>query len=195
MHFKRLVSSLAFVAAPALAAPLTYTIDPGHTNAGFEVGHMGLSLQHGEFTQVSGSIVLDPDSHSGRIDVTIDANSLTSDYPARDSHLKGESFFNVAKYPTLTFSATLLKFDGVSPGEINGNLTLLGVTRPVALRVTHFAHAINPMDGRDSYGVNADAWIKRSDFGMTAYLPLLSDDVNLHITVEAAEAKAPSAEN
>lgn len=193
MRITLLLAGLAGAANLTHAAPMSYLIDPAHTSAGFEVGHMGLSLQHGEFTQVSGSILLDPDTRSGQVQVSIDASSLSSDYPTRDAHLKGESFFNVARFPTLSYSASQLKYDGDKLTEIDGTLTLLGVTRPVVLHVTHFAHAINPMTGRDSYGVNADAWIKRSEFGMTAYLPLLSDDVNLHIAVEAAQATPPQA--
>lgn len=178
---------LAAVSGFALAAPQTFDIDPAHTAAGYEVSHVGLSLQHGLFTQVSGKVVLDNETRKGSVDVAIDANSLTSHLAARDKHLKGTTFFNVEKYPTLTFKSNSLQFNGDKVEAINGELTLLGVSKPVTLKVTHFAHGKNPA-GKEAYGVNAEAQIKRSDFGMTAFLPGIGDDVKLEITLEALKA-------
>jgi polyisoprenoid-binding protein YceI len=190
MMMKRTVLSALFAVASGLAfaAPQTYNVDPTHTYAGYEIGHVGLSLQHGLFTQVGGTLTVDDAAHSGTVDVTIDAASLSTDYAARDKHLKSDAFFNVAKYPTLTFKASQLKYDGDKLTDVAGTLTLLGVSKPLTLHVTHFAHAKNPMSGKDSYGVNAEGWIKRSDFGMTTYLPAIADDVKLQITLEAIAA-------
>ena len=188
--FKRSALAALLISASgfALAAPQTYNVDPTHTYAGYEINHMGLSLQHGLFTQVNGEVVVDTASHQGTVNVTIDANSLNTDLAARDKHLKSKDFFNVAQFPTLTFKSKSLKFSGDKLEAVQGELTLLGVTKPVTLNVVHFSHAKNPMSGKDTYGVNAEAQIKRSDFGMTTFLPAIGDDVKLNITLEAVQA-------
>jgi polyisoprenoid-binding protein YceI len=178
-------SLLAVASAGAFAAPVTYTVDPSHTFASYEINHMGFSNQSGSFTRVNGSVTLDMAAHSGAVDIAIDADSLQTFWPARDKHLKSEAFFNVAKFPTLTYKADKLVFDGDKLARVEGNLTLLGVTRPVTLTVTNFRGGKNPMVGKDEYGANAVAHIKRSDFGMTAYLPAIADDVTLNLTIEA----------
>jgi polyisoprenoid-binding protein YceI len=185
---KRTALAALLIAASgfAAAAPQTYTIDTSHTYAGYQISHMGLSLQRGGFTQVSGKVVVDDAAKSGNVDVTIAADSLNTDWAARDKHLKSKDFFNVAQYPTLTFKSSALKYEGDKLDAVEGQLTLLGVTKPVTLKVVHFSHAKNPMTGKDSYGVNAEAVIKRSEFGMTTYLPAIGDDVKLNITLEAA---------
>lgn len=172
----------------ALAAPQAYDIDSTHTSAAYEINHMGLSLQHGLFSQVNGKVVLDSASHQGSVDVTIAADSLSTNLAARDKHLKSKDFFNVAQFPTLTFKSNALKYQGDKLEAVQGELTLLGVTKPVTLSVVHFSHAKNPMSGKDTYGVNAEALIKRSDFGMTTYLPAIGDEVKLEITLEAVQA-------
>jgi polyisoprenoid-binding protein YceI len=185
--FKRTALAALLISASgfALAAPQTYAVDPTHTYAGYEINHMGMSLQHGQFTQVNGKVVVDTATHQGSVDVTIDANSLSTQLAARDKHLKSKEFFNVEKFPTLTFKSTALKYSGDKLAAVEGQLTLLGVTKPVTLNVVHFAHSKNPMSGKDTYGVNAEAQIKRSAFGMNAYLPGIGDDVKLEITLEA----------
>lgn len=183
-----LAALLAVTSGVAAAAAQNYEIDPTHTYAGYEVNHMGLSLQRGGFGQIGGKVVLDPDAKAGSVDVTIDASSLNTDLPARDKHLKSADFFNVAKYPTLSFKSSTLRFAGDRLDTVDGQLTLLGVTRPVTLKVVHFARAKNPMTGKDSYGVNAEGVIRRSDFGMKTYLPAIGDEVKLRIALEAVKA-------
>ena len=180
---------LALTALPVLAAPVSYDIDSSHTYASYHIGHMGFSIQSGSFTDVSGKIVLDKDTHTGSVDVIIKADSLQTFFAARDKHLKSAAFFNVAKYPTLSYKADKLKFDGDKLTSVDGSLTLLGVTRPVTLTVTNFSGGKNPMTGKEEYGANAVAHIKRSDFGMTAYLPAISDDVELEMVIEADRAE------
>jgi polyisoprenoid-binding protein YceI len=182
-----LAALFASAASAAFAAPQTYTVDPAHTYAGYEVNHLGLSLQNGAFTQVSGKVVLDDEARKGSVDVTIDANSLNTYLPNRDKHLKSKDFFNVEKYPTLTFKSNSLQFNGDKLEAVSGELTLLGVTKPVTLKVVHFARGKNPMSGKDTYGVNAETVIKRSDFGMTTFLPKIGDDVKLSIVLEAVQ--------
>jgi len=186
---KHTVLAALFTAAAgaAVAAPQTYTIDPTHTYAGYEVSHLGLSLQNGAFTQVNGQVVVDQEAHKGSVNVTIDANSLNTYLPKRDQHLKSAEFFNVEKYPTLNFKSNSLQFNGDKLEAVNGELTLLGVTRPVTLKVVHFSRTKHPFSGKDAYGVNAEALIKRSEFGMTTFLPKIGDDVKLSIVLEAVQ--------
>ncbi|MBV8049452.1 MAG: polyisoprenoid-binding protein [Paludibacterium sp.] len=180
-----IASLLAAASAVAFAAPVTYTVDPSHTYAAYDINHMGFSNQSGTFTRVSGTVTLDTAAHSGVVDVTVDTDSLQTFWPARDKHLKSEAFFNVAKYPTMTYKADKLVFDGDKLTRVEGNLTLLGVTKPVTLTITNYRGGKNPMVGKDEYAANAVAQIKRSDFGMTTYLPAIADDVTLRLTIEA----------
>lgn len=186
---KTLIAGLLTLAAlPALAAPVAYMVDASHTYASYDVGHMGFSIQSGTFTDVSGKVVLDMAQHTGSVDVSIKSDSLQTFFPARDKHLKSKDFFNVAAYPTLTYKGDKLVFEGDKLTRVEGKLTLLGVTRPVTLTVTRFNGGKNPMSGKEEYGANAVARIKRSDFGMTTYLPAISDDVDLKLVIEAVRA-------
>jgi polyisoprenoid-binding protein YceI len=183
-----LATVFAGLAASAFAAPVTYAVDPTHTYAGYEISHMGFSLQSGAFTQTSGTVVLDSTAKKGNVDISIDANSLNSNLAARDKHLKSADFFNVAKYPTITFKSNDLVFNGDQLAEVKGNLTLLGVTKPVTLKVTNFHGGKHPMAGKQAYGANAETTIKRSDFGMSKMVPAIGDDVKLNIVIEAIAA-------
>ncbi|WP_174873969.1 YceI family protein [Vogesella oryzae] len=184
-----LFAALFATAGAAVAAPVNYSVDPTHTFAAYEVNHLGLSLQHGTFTKVNGQLVVDEAAKKGSVDVTIDANSLQTFFGDRDTHLKSEAFFNVAKFPTLTYKSTAVVFKGDKPASVQGNLTLLGVTKPVTLTLARVSKGKNPMTGVETWGANAVATIKRSDFGMKTFVPAISDDVTLNITLEAAQAQ------
>ena len=125
------------VALPAAAAEETYTIDPVHSQPMFEVRHMGFSLQRGSFSKASGKITLDRVAKKGTIDITIDATSIKTIDPKLDTHVKSKDFFNVEEYPTITFKSTNLNFDGDRVVSVDGELTLLGVTKPVTLTVAN----------------------------------------------------------
>ena len=177
--------SAAF-ALPAIAAD-SYTVDPGHTYPSFEINHLGFSTMHGTFDATSGKITLDPAGKSGSIEITIDATSIDTGHGKRDEHLKSEEFFNVAKFPTLTYKAGKLRFNGDKLSGADGELTLLGVTRPVSLTVTAFNCGPHPMTKKPVCGANATAVIKRSDFGLSAYVPAVGDEVKISIQVEAVK--------
>lgn len=117
--------------------------------------------------------------------MTIDAKSVNTGYPLFNEHIQDVDFFNTAKYPTITFKSTGVKFDGDKPVAVNGNLTIKGVTKPVTLTVTSFHAMPHPMLKRDAIGANAVTKIKRSDFNMGKNAPFVSDDVTLNIAVEA----------
>lgn len=175
--------SAAF-ALPAIAAD-SYTVDPGHTYPSFEINHLGFSTMHGTFDATSGKITLDPAGKSGSIEITIDATSLDTGHGKRDEHLKSDEFFNVAKFPTLAYKASKLRFNGDKLAGADGELTLLGVTKPVSLTVTSFNCGAHPMTKKQVCGANATAAIKRSDFGLSAYVPAVGDEVKISIEVEA----------
>ena len=175
----------AAFALPAVAAD-SYTVDPAHTYPKFEINHLGFSTLHGRFGATTGKIVLDSAARSGTIDISIDATSIDTGHAKRDTHLKSEEFFNVGKFPTLTYKATKLKFNGDKLTGADGEMTLLGVTRPVSLAVTSFNCGPHPMNKKPMCGANATATIKRSDFGLSTYLPAVGDEVNISIQVEAA---------
>jgi polyisoprenoid-binding protein YceI len=177
----------AAVAAPALAAPQTYVIDPVHSQPQWETNHVGFSDQRGSFGKVEGKIVIDREEKKGQVDLTIDATSIRT-YDARlDAVVKGERFFNVEKFPTLTFKSSDVKFDGDRVVAVNGELTMLGITKPVSLAVTKFACGASPFSKKPMCGARAAATIKRSEWGMTNGLAIgnPADEIVLMLPVEA----------
>ncbi len=184
---KKLALALAFAtfASSAFAAPETYVIDPVHTSPRFEYSHFGYSNQIHSFDKTSGTIVFDPAAKTGSVEVVIDAKSVNTGYPLFNEHIQDEDFFDTAKYPTITFKSTAVKFEGDKPVSVEGNLTLKGVTKPVTLTLTSFQAMAHPIMKKNAIGANAVAKIKRSEFNMGKYAPAVSDDVILNIAMEA----------
>ena len=180
-----LVAALSAFSAAALAAPETYNVEPTHTYPRFEYSHFGYSNQQQRFDKTSGKIVLDRAAKTGSVDVTIDATSVNTGYALFNGHIQAEDFFNTAKYPTITFKSTGVKFEGDKPVAIDGNLTIKGVTKPVTLTVTSFHSMAHPMLKKDAIGANAVTKVKRSEFNMGKNVPYVSDEVSLTIAVEA----------
>jgi polyisoprenoid-binding protein YceI len=180
-----LVAALSAFSAAALAAPETYNVEPTHTYPRFEYSHFGYSNQQQRFDKTSGKIVLDRAAKTGSVDVTIDATSVNTGYALFNQHIQAEDFFNTAKYPTITFKSTGVKFEGDKPVAIEGNLTIKGVTKPVTLTVTSFHSMPHPMLKKDAIGANAVTKVKRSEFNMGKNVPYVSDEVSLTIAVEA----------
>jgi polyisoprenoid-binding protein YceI len=183
---KLLLPSLALVfASSAFAAPETFYLDANHTFPRFSYSHMGYSTQLSRFDKTTGEVVLDSAARTGSVDVVIDTKSVDTGSPLFNEHIQGADFLDTAAYPTATFKSTSVKFDGDKPVAVNGNLTIKGVTRPVTLTVTSFKHAMPPMMKRDAIGANATTTVKRSDFNMGKYAPLVGDDVTIDIAIEA----------
>jgi polyisoprenoid-binding protein YceI len=178
------VALAAAIAVPALAAD-SYTIDPQHSFPSFEVTHLGFATIRGSFYSMSGKVTLDAAGKGGSIDASIDMSSVTTGYGKRDDHLKSADFFDVAKYPTMTYKSTKLKYSGTKLVGAEGELTLHGVTKPVSLTITHFYCGTNPVMKKPACGADATASIKRSDFGVSAFVPGISDEVKILIGVEA----------
>jgi polyisoprenoid-binding protein YceI len=190
---KRTVLAAAFALPFAVhAAPENYTMDPYHTYAHFEIDHNGLSLMRGHFAKNSGKFTVDRAAKTGSVELTVDTASVTTGDNdkgarprARDEHLRTADFFNVAEFPHMTLKSTGVKFAGDNPAEVAGNLTLLGITRPVALKIDRWVCKDHPMNKKPICGGNASATIKRSDFGMKYGLPNLGDEVKLFLSFEA----------
>jgi polyisoprenoid-binding protein YceI len=177
--------ALAIIARGA-AAEETYTIDPVHSQPIFEVRHMGFSLQRGSFGKATGKVTLDRAAKKGSIDVTIDTTSIKTIDPRLDTHAKSEDFFNVAKYPTMTFKSSNLIFEGDRVVGLDGELTLIGVTKPVTLKVANEVCGEHPINKRPMCGAEATTTIKRSEWGMKYGIPkAVSDEVKITIPIEA----------
>lgn len=190
---KRICAAL-LCAGPAFAwaAPETYRIDPAHTHPGFEISHLGISTQRGRFDRTTGSIVLDREAGTGSVTIEIDATSISTGTPLLDAALRGEDFFDVARHPGLSFRSGRIVFDHGVPASAQGELTLLGVTRPVELLINRFACTRKPFLIRTTCGADITATISRSAFGMTSYATFIGDEVRLVIQIEAAkEEPAP----
>ena len=184
------VTVLAFAAATALAAPVTYQIDPAHTYPSFEADHMGgLSVWRGKFTKTSGSIVLDQARGTGTVDVTIDPASIDFGHAKLDEHARGPDMFDVAKFPTATYKGTLVKFKNGAPTEVEGEFTLHGVTHPLTLHINQFLCKPNPMSGKEVCGADASGTFNRSEYGISYGDKYgFRQDVKLAIQVEAVRA-------
>ncbi len=167
---KRLVlaSAAALLTVSAFAAPVTYVLDPTHTYPSFAADHMGgLSVWRGKFTKSSGSVVYDKAAKSGSIDVTVDVSSVDFGMGKLNEHARSAELFDVAKYPTATFSGKFTKFNGASPTEAQGTLTLHGVTKPLTLTINSFLCKPNPMTKKEVCGADASAEFDRSDYGIS----------------------------
>lgn len=187
---KSIFTALALsVALPvsALAAD-SYTVDPPHTYPHFSVNHLGFSTMQGRFDKTSGKITLDRAAKSGSVEIAIESASLSTGFAKRDEHLRSPDFFNVAEFPTIGYKSTAVRFKGDTPASVEGNLTLLGVTKPVTLTIDAFNCGTDPMDPlkkKQKCGADASAQIKRSDFGMKFALPNVGDDIKLVFEIEA----------
>lgn len=182
-----LAIAISTLSTGAFAAPETYNIDNGHTAPYFSYTHLGYSTQMHRFDKTSGKIVLDRAAKTASVDVTIDAKSVNTGFPLFNEHIQAPELFDTAKYPTITFKSTHVKFEGDKPVAIDGNLTIKGVTKPVTLTVTHYHAMPHPMLKRDAIGANAVTKIKRSEFNVSKSVPYVSDEVTLNIALEAVK--------
>ncbi len=173
----------ATLAIPSLAATSTWQIDPAHSNAQFVVRHLGISNVQGDFTKVSGTVMLDEtDITKSTVTATIDMTSVDTRVQMRDNDLKGTNFFDVATYPTMTFTSTKIEKAGDGMLKMTGNLTLHGVTKEVTFDVTGPTAPVNQMGVRR--GAEATAKISRKDFGITADPVVVGDDVAITLDIE-----------
>lgn len=178
-------AALALAAATtAHAAPVAYTIDPSHTYPSFEAPHMGISLWRGKFNQTSGKVTLDREARTGTVEIQIDAASIDFGHEKMNEHAREADFFNVAQFPQISYKGPI-QFKKGEPSAVAGELTLLGVTRPVKLELNSFKCIIHPFLKKEVCGADARAEFNRADFGMSKYADGEGGKVKLAIQVEA----------
>ena len=177
---------LASAALPAQASkPERYIYDPVHTQIMFSVDHLGFSHPHGRFVKFTGGFSFDPTHPEvSQITTVIDTNSIDMCSEEWDRALKGDDFFNVKKFPTMTFKSTKIEKTGTHTGKLTGDLTLLGVTKPVTLDVTYNKSGTHPLSRNFIAGFSATGTIDRTAFGMNYGIPGIGDQVGLDIQVE-----------
>lgn len=175
----------------ATAAPESYTLDPYHTYPHFAVDHFGVSQMWGRFDRSSGKFTIDRAAKKGALEITVETASLTTgdnDKGARprsrDEHLRSADFFNVAEFPRMSFKGSDVTFSGDGPAEVKGELTLLGVTRPLTLKIERWACRDHPFSKKPMCGGNASGVLKRTDFGMKYAVPAVGDEVRLYVEFE-----------
>jgi polyisoprenoid-binding protein YceI len=155
------------LAGAAAAAPATYEIDPQHTYPSFEADHMGgMSVWRGKINSSAGKIVLDKQAGTGTVDVTMDMKTIDFGINELNAHAQTADIFDVAKYPTATYTGKLAKFQNGAPTEVDGTLTLHGVSKPVTLKINSFQCKDHPMKKKEFCGADASATINRDDFGV-----------------------------
>lgn len=168
---------------PSAVRAGTYAVEAGHTRVQFAVSHFGFSNWFGDFTDASGTLTLDPARvGAGKVEISLPITSVKTTNSHLDNELKGAEWFDAAKYPTATFTSTSITSTGPRTADIAGTLTLRGVTKPLVLHATFNGAGVNPIDKAYTVGFDAKGTFKRSDFGVTKYAPLVSDDVQLNIS-------------
>jgi len=185
-----LAGALTLTAVSALAAPVTYKMDPAHTYPSFEADHMGVSIWRGKLNKSAGKVTLDKAAGAGDLEVAVDLASIDFGQDALNKWAVGPEFFDTAKYPKALYKGKLTGFGKDGKPNVTGELTLHGVTKPVDLKVNLFKCIQHPMYKRDYCGADALAVIQRDQFGLTAGKDYgFKMDVTLRIQIEAVKAE------
>jgi polyisoprenoid-binding protein YceI len=193
-------AALVLITAPARAAAATWDIDPSHSAAQFSVSHLTISTVRGELGKVTGTLTFDGQDVAGlKVDATVDVTGIDTREPKRDEHLRSPDFFDVAKYPTLTFKSKRSEKAGAGKFKLVGDLTLRGVTKEVTLDVEGPAPELKDPWGNVRIGATATTKINRKDFGLNWNAALESggwvvgDEVSITLDVEAIKKKEEAA--
>lgn len=190
-----LMAAALFVAAPAQAEIVKYTLEKPHTQILFSVNHLGFSNSTGMFHDFDGTIDYDTANiENSKVDVTIKAASVDMGTKPWDDHVKNADLLNVEKFPDITFKSTSVKKTGENTADITGDLTVLGVTKPVVLKTVQNKVGTHPMKGTAHAGFSATTTFKRSEFGVNYGLPNVGDEVTVRLEVEAHPPAAPAAQ-
>ena len=190
MYLKSLLTASALTAAMitaplSQAAPVGYDIDMSHTNVLFDVNHLGLSTMIGRFGDVAGTLMFDEDNiENSTVSVTVQTASINTFHEKRDDHLRSPDFFNTLEFPEMTFNSTSVTKLDANTAQLKGELTLLGVTKPVTLDLTVNKVGPHPFNKKQVAGFTAIGTIKRSDFGMKYGAPMIGDDIALRLELE-----------
>lgn len=173
----------------AIAEANRYHIDPAHTNILVNVSHLGFSDMTIEALQPEGKLVFNPDKpQESKIDIVMKAANIDGDDEKFNQHLQSADFFNVAQYPDITFTSTKIDVTGERTAQVTGDLTLLGVTKPLTLDVTFNKAGVNPFSEKETVGFTAHGHLQRSEFGMNYGLPGIGDEVSIIINLEAVQS-------
>ena len=168
---------------PAAVVAGSYAVEPAHTRVQFTVSHMGFTNWYGDFTGASGSLRIDPNNvAASKVEISIPTASVSTTNTILDDELNSVDWFDAAKFPTIRFVSTALKPTGPVTADITGDLTFHGITRPVVLAARFNGAGINPIDKAYTLGFDATTTIKRSDFGVKNYLPIIGDETILRIS-------------
>ena len=198
--FLTTVAMIASVSAPAMAQVASadaskveagvYNIEPEHSRITFGVSHMGFTNYYGEFRNASGLLTLDPTKpDSSSVDVKIPTGSVMVPNAKLKEELDGDQWLDAAKYPDITFKSTKVAKTGADTAKVTGEFTVHGVTKPLNLNVKFNGDGTNPLDKTYTSGFEATGMIKRSDYGVKTYVPLIGDDVDIMISAAFEKAK------
>ena len=169
----------------ASADPSAYTFDPMHTEVRFCWNHLGISRQCAHFLQYEGELLYDEaNPEKSQLNVTLKTDSIETLIPIFNEHMKGDKLFNTKAFPEATFKSTRFERTGERTGKVTGDLTLHGVTKPVVLDVTLNFAGIQPMTRKPTLGIGAATNVRRTDFGLSAAVPAVSDEVSIEIQTE-----------
>ena len=183
--FRVVAMALTLVAFPARADSPVYRVEPSLTTAEFIATQFGVFRARGRFARMSGRIAYDQVGAAGSVNFELAATSVTTGWSARDTFIRGEDMFDAERHPVIQFRSTHFIFEDGKPAQIDGVLTLRGVTRPLSLAIVQFDCGRVREDGREICSAEARGTIHRSDFGMDVLVPLIGDDVQLRFEVTA----------
>ena len=184
-------SALAITTMASAALPTQWELDDSHTRVGFSVSHMGFSTTMGHFSDVEGVVNYDMKApNQTSMEFTIATDSIDTAWAARDKHLKTEEFFNVKKYPTMSFKSTQVNFVNPQQAKVTGDFTLLGQTKPLTLNLTLNKIDNSPLTKEPVVGFRATGTIDRAAYGMTAYSAGITTNVPIQIDGELVEKKS-----
>lgn len=175
---------------PTQVKPGRYRLDPAHGKITWSLSHLGYSTYYGQITDVAGEATLDPhDPAKSRLSVTIGTASVNGLNDKLNEHLRAPDFFDVQKFPQATYVSTSVEPTSPTTARVNGELTIKGITRVVSFDATFNQAGVNPVDKAYSVGFDGRAVIRRSDFGVSAFLPILGDEVQLRLEGEFKAAQ------
>ncbi len=188
LAFAALASTPAFAQFPASTNPAqvesgSYSIDPAHTQILFAVSHLGFTTYYGRFANASGTLDLSPkDPAASRLQITVPTATVSTTSDKLNQELEGAQWFDAQKYPEIAFKSVKVTRTGQDTAQVAGDLTLHGVTKRVTLAARFNGAGVNPLDKKYTVGFRATGTIRRSDFGMTTYVPLIGDQVELTLS-------------
>jgi polyisoprenoid-binding protein YceI len=192
LPFLALLGLANLTVSRAMGQTDTWYLDPNHSSAQFSVRHLGISTIRGTFNKVGGVVVDSPDPSKASVNVTIDPNSVDTRVEMRDKDLRSDHFFDVAKYPTITFASKRVESAGAGKLKVTGDLTMHGVTKEVVLDVDGPTPPIKDPRGNQHRGVSATTTVNRSDYGMNFDAGMVGDQIGIQLDVELVD-KAPGA--